>query len=79
MHGALTAFQLPFTGPEKAVALRNAIWQHRIEVPIVERSDRLLIRVSTHFYNTEEEIDRLGEVLRDVLHLSSVWPGRSAP
>jgi isopenicillin-N epimerase len=68
MHGALTAFQLPFTGTERAITLRNAIWQHRIEVPIVERPDRLLIRVSTHFYNTEEEIDRLAEVLRDVLH-----------
>jgi isopenicillin-N epimerase len=63
MHGALTAFQLPFRGPEKAAALRDAIWKHRIEVPIVERPDRLLIRVSTHFYNTEEEIDRLAEVL----------------
>jgi isopenicillin-N epimerase len=63
MHGALTAFELPFKGPEKAAALRKAIWKHRIEIPIVERPDRLLIRVSTHFYNTEEEIDRLAEVL----------------
>lgn len=63
MHGALTAFELPFNGPEKAGALRKAIWKHRIEIPIVERPDRLLIRASTHFYNTEVEIDRLVEVL----------------
>ncbi|MCE9532067.1 MAG: aminotransferase class V-fold PLP-dependent enzyme [Planctomycetes bacterium] len=67
LHGALTAFQLPFTGPEKAAKLREAIWKHRIEVPVVERPDRLLLRVSTHFYNTEEEVDRLAEVLPGVL------------
>jgi isopenicillin-N epimerase len=63
LHGALTAFELPFHGAEKAVALRQAIWKHRIEAPIVERPDRLLIRVSTHFYNREDEVDRLAEVL----------------
>jgi isopenicillin-N epimerase len=67
MHGALTAFELPVNGPEKAIALRQAIWRHRIEVPIIERSERLLIRLSTHFYNTEGEIDRLTEVLPDAL------------
>jgi isopenicillin-N epimerase len=67
MHGALTAFQLPFTGPTKAVALRKEIWKHRIEIPIVERPDRLLIRVSTHFYNTEDEINLLAGVLPDAL------------
>jgi isopenicillin-N epimerase len=63
LHGALTAFQLPFHGAEKASALRNAIWKYCIEIPIIQRPERLLIRVSTHFYNTEEEIDRLSEVL----------------
>lgn len=63
LSGALTAFELPFRGPEKAKALRAAIWKHRIEIPTVERPDRLLTRVSTHFYNTEEEIDRLLEIL----------------
>ena len=66
-RGALTAFQLPFQGASKAVALRRAIWKHRIEIPIIERPERLLIRASTHFYNTEGEIDRLAEVLPDVL------------
>lgn len=63
MHGSLTAFELPFTGPANAAKLRKEIWKHRIEVPIIERPDRLLIRVSTHFYNTREEIDRLAEML----------------
>jgi isopenicillin-N epimerase len=65
LHGALTAFRLP---PVDPVALRRGVWeQHRIEVPIVERPEGHLIRVSTHFYNTEAEIDRLAEVLPDLL------------
>jgi isopenicillin-N epimerase len=67
LHGSLTAFLLPFTGAAKAAALRTAIWKHRIEIPIIERPDRLLIRVSTHFYDTHEEIDRLAEVLPQAL------------
>jgi isopenicillin-N epimerase len=62
LHGALTAFELPAgTDP---VALRQALWQrYRIEAPIVERPDRLLVRLSTHCYNTEDEIDLLAEAL----------------
>jgi isopenicillin-N epimerase len=67
MHGSMTAFELPVTGPAKAAALRQAIWKHRIEVPVVERPDRLLLRVSTHFYNTRAEIDRLAEMLPEAL------------
>jgi isopenicillin-N epimerase len=67
LHGSMTAFELPIKGPAKAAALRQAIWKHRIEVPIVERPDRLLLRVSTHFYNTHDEIDRLTEVLPGAL------------
>jgi isopenicillin-N epimerase len=60
-------FELPVKGPSKAAALRQAIWKHRIEVPIVERPERLLLRVSTHLYNTRDEIDRLAEVLPGAL------------
>jgi isopenicillin-N epimerase len=67
MHGSMTAFELPARGPAKAAALRQAIWKHRIEVPLIERPDRLLLRVSTHFYNTAAETDRLAEVLPAVL------------
>jgi isopenicillin-N epimerase len=67
LHGSMTAFELPVRGPAKAAALRQAIWKHRIEVPIIERPDRLLLRVSTHVYNTPGEIGRLAEVLQGVL------------
>jgi isopenicillin-N epimerase len=67
LHGSMTAFESPVNGPARAAALRQAIWKHRNEVPIVERPDRLLLRVSTHFYNTREEIHRLAEVLPGAL------------
>ena len=62
LHAAMTAFRLPRgSNPE---AFRSALWQrYRIEVPIIERQDGNLVRVSTHFYNTEEEVDRLAEAL----------------
>jgi isopenicillin-N epimerase len=62
LHGSLTAFRLP-AGIDTA-ALRRRLWEgHRIEVPIVERPEGPLVRVSTHFYNTEEEVDRLADAL----------------
>jgi isopenicillin-N epimerase len=68
--GALTAFRLP-EGVDP-VRLRQLIWEEgRIEVPIVERPDHLLIRVSTHFYNTEAEIERLAEGLPEWLRRAS--------
>jgi isopenicillin-N epimerase len=68
LHGAMTAFNLPPVGSRDVNELRRGLWErHRIEVPIVERPDRLLVRVSTHFYNTEEEVDRLAEALTDLL------------
>jgi isopenicillin-N epimerase len=70
LHGAMTAFRLP-PGLD-AVRLREALWQrHRIEAPIIERPDALLIRVSTHFYDTEESIDLLADALPDLLAQSA--------
>ena len=68
LHAALTAYRLPAgTDPRQ---LRKHLWErHRIESPIIDRPDGLLIRVSTHFYNTEEEIDRLAGALRELF----VW------
>ncbi len=66
LHGALTAFRLPL-GVD-AVALRRGLWEGpRIEAPVIERPEGLLIRTSTHFYNTEAEVDRLAEVLPGLL------------
>jgi isopenicillin-N epimerase len=66
VHAAMTAVELPQTvNPQ---GLREQLWKRRIEVPIIERPDRLLLRVSTHFYNTEEEIDRLTAALQELLH-----------
>jgi isopenicillin-N epimerase len=66
LHGALTAFELP--GGVDATALRNGLWERfRVEAPVVERPNRLLIRASTHFYNTQQEVDRLAEALTALL------------
>ena len=59
---AMTAFRLP-PGTDPQV-LRAALWErYRIEAPVIERPNGNLIRVSTHFYNTEAEVDRLAEAL----------------
>jgi isopenicillin-N epimerase len=63
--GAMTAFELP-AGVD-VLALRRRLWEHRIEIPVIDRPDRVLIRVSHHFYTTEAEIDRLAEVLPTLL------------
>lgn len=65
LHGAMTAFNLP-TGVI-AAKLRKQLWDRRIEIPVIERPDRLLLRVSHHFYTTEGEIDRLAEALPEIL------------
>jgi isopenicillin-N epimerase len=64
LHGAMTAFRLPAgTDP---VALRRHLWEkHRIEAPVIDRPDHFLIRISTHFYNTEQEVDRLARALAE--------------
>jgi isopenicillin-N epimerase len=64
LQGFMTAFRLPAeTDP---VSLRQYLWdKYRVEVPVVERPDCLLLRVSTHFYNLEEEIDRLALAVKE--------------
>ena len=65
MSGTMTAFALP-AGTD-AVALRRALWGRRVEIPVIERPDRLLLRVSHPFFTTESELDQLAEVLRVIL------------
>jgi len=64
LSGAMTAFELP--RGTSAPALRKGLWARRVEIPVIERPNRLLLRVSHHFYTTEAEIDRLAEVLREI-------------
>lgn len=66
MCGAMTAFHLPDS--VKAAVLRRGLWERfRVEASVIERPNRLMLRVSTHFYNTEAEIDRLAEALEKLL------------
>ncbi len=66
LHGYLTAFRLP--AAVDAVVWRRELWErYRIEVPLVERPEGLLLRVSTHFYNTREEINRLADAVEWLL------------
>jgi isopenicillin-N epimerase len=65
LHGRLIAFRLPnYIDP---TILRDGLCEQRIEAPVIERPEKLMIRVSTHFYNTEEEIDNLASVLPKLL------------
>jgi isopenicillin-N epimerase len=63
LHAFMTAFRLP--EHYQAEPLRKFLWSRRIEIPVIERPYGLLLRVSTHFYNTREEIDRLCVAMRE--------------
>ncbi|CAN5240448.1 aminotransferase class V-fold PLP-dependent enzyme [soil metagenome] len=63
MRGSMTAFELP--AGTNAAELRRKLWERRIEIPIIERPDRTLIRISHHFYTLEREIDTLTEALAE--------------
>lgn len=66
LHGYMTAFRLPARADARA--WRTALWERfRIEAPIVERPEGLLLRFSTHFYNTEAEIDRLADAAKAIV------------
>jgi isopenicillin-N epimerase len=65
MSGPLMAFQLP-DGIDP-VALRRMLWERRIEMPVIDRPDRFLVRTSTHFYNTKDEIDLLARTLETII------------
>ena len=61
LHGAMTAFWWP-PGLD-AERLQQQLWDRRIEAVVGEWPDGLTLRVSTHFYTTEAEIDRLADVV----------------
>ena len=65
LRGGLTAYRLD---PIDMTAFRKTMFEtYRIEVPIIEHTEGNFLRVSTHFYNTEEEVDRLASILPQLL------------
>ena len=64
LGGAMTAFELP-AGTSAPQSAEGAVGRAGGN-PVIERPDRLLLRVSHHFYTTEAEIDRLAEVLKEI-------------
>jgi isopenicillin-N epimerase len=55
--GGMTAFDFPCDDP---IAVRDYFWfKHGIECPVTAASERKFLRVSTGWFNTHEEIDRL--------------------
>ncbi|MFE7753570.1 aminotransferase class V-fold PLP-dependent enzyme [Streptomyces sp. NPDC057429] len=66
LSGGMVAFRLP-EGTD-AAGLHRLLWERfRIETAVAERPDHSLIRVSTHFYTTEGEIDCLAEALKELM------------
>ena len=66
----------PIVAPERRLPmppgdrreLQDALWHRfRIEVPVFEWNGLRLLRVSTHLYNTPEDVDRLAAALRELL------------
>lgn len=56
LSGPMTAFRIKTSVPSDTI--RQRLWDRRVEIPVTDWPDQTLIRVSTHFYTTEEEITR---------------------
>lgn len=70
LSGGMTAFALP-AGTD-AAALASGLWQRfRVDAAVVDQQPGPLLRISTHFFNTEDEIERLAEALGQLLSPSS--------
>ena len=62
---AITLFEIEGLNAVEAQALIQK--KYRITVDEHTRDGHNALRVSTHFYNSEEEIDRLAGALREIL------------
>ncbi len=64
---AITAYRLPDTVADPQ-AVRSALWErYRIEINMIEHQVGPLLRVSTHFYNSEHDLDMLVQAVDAVL------------
>jgi isopenicillin-N epimerase len=61
LSGAMTAFWWPPGLNDET--LRRQLWERRIEALINKWPEGLTLRVSTHFYTTEGELERLAEAI----------------
>jgi isopenicillin-N epimerase len=72
LHCGMTAFFLP-VGTDPAW-LRRQLWErYRIEISVTASADRPPLRVSTRFFNTEIEAERLREALGELTSEGSRW------
>ena len=66
LSSAMTTFVLP-DGTD-STRLQRQLWdQFRVEVGMVEQGAQAMLRVSTHFFNTEADIDQLATALEGLL------------
>lgn len=69
--GGITSFQIP-TGID-GQSVRQRLWEdHRIEINVLDWNNQQFLRVSTHIYNTFDEIERLAKGLRGLLASRSI-------
>jgi isopenicillin-N epimerase len=65
LSAALVSYRLPEWAPSD---LQRRLWnEFHIETPVLDRPSGRCIRVSTHFYNTHDEVDQLGSALTRLL------------
>jgi len=66
LTGAMTAFEFPPVDPVRA---REWMWQtHRISIPFTRAAGKSFLRISTAWFNTRLEIDRLAEIVPNIPH-----------
>jgi len=69
LRGGITAYRV---GPVNLPLIRRILHEeHRIEVNVIEALAGNYLRVSTHFYNDEAEVDRLATMLPEALARAS--------
>jgi isopenicillin-N epimerase len=65
LSGAMTTFWWPADVTDDE-ALRRRLWERRIEALVNKWSEGVTLRISTHFYNTEAEIERLAGAIPEI-------------